>query len=589
MLKGDPLARVLYIDLSRRKHWVEERSDLFESYIGGTGVATKLLLEECPRKTDPLGPENPIIFAVGPLTAVFPTASKTVATFKSPLTNEFGESHAGGRSAIAIRMAGYGAIVIRGASDIPVYLAIHGDKVYFKDARALWGIDDTVTVGRIIREVEPNAGYRTIMRIGGAGEKLVRYACVTTETYRHFGRLGLGAVFGSKKLKAIVVSGKRSVKVKDSHLYKELYNEIFEKCVKTPLMKKYHDIGTSVNVIPLNKIGALPTRNLKSARFEQAELISGEALAEHFLGRRIACAHCPVGCIHLAALRIPYEDEPYFYKTEMVSYDYELIYALGTMLGISDPEGLLRLLERVERYGIDAISTGVVLAWVTEAYERGLITNREVMDKTPKWGDYRTYIELIDMIIGQPNEFFKCVARGVRYASEKYGGKEFALEYGGNEMAGYHTGPAFHVGLLVGSRHSHLDSAGYSYDQKALKEGVKLTPEGVAKQLIKEEQWRQVLTSLVICLFARGIYTPPIVVKALKVMGYDFTEEDLYKVGREILVTKYEFKIREGVNVKDIKFPRRVLETPTPHGTLSEEFLKRATELYLEMLGVAQA
>lgn len=151
--------------------------------------------------------------------------------------------------------------------------------------------------------------------------------------------------------------------------------------------EKYHDIGTSVNVIPLNKIGALPTRNLKSAHFEQAESISGEALAEHFLGRRIACAHCPVGCIHLAALRIPYEDEPYFYKTEMISYDYELIYALGTMLGISDPKGLLRLLERVERYGVDAISTGVVLAWITEAYERGLVTNREVMNETPKWGD----------------------------------------------------------------------------------------------------------------------------------------------------------------------------------------------------------
>lgn len=190
------------------------------------------------------------------------------------------------------------------------------------------------------------------------------------------------------------------------------------------------------------------------------------------------------------------------------------------------------------------------------------------------------------MIIQQPNEFFKCVARGVRYASEKYGGKEFALEYGGNEMAGYHTGPAFHVGLLVGSRHSHLDNAGYSYDQKALREGIKLTPEKVAKQLIKEEQWRQILTSLVICLFARGIYTPPVVVKALKVMGYNFTEDDLYKVGRKILVMKYEFKIREGINIKNIKFPQRVLETPTPHGTLSEEFLKRATELYLELLNM---
>ena len=586
MLRGDPLSRVLYIDLSRRKYWIEDRSDLFEKYIGGTGAATRLLMEECPRRADPLGPENPIIFAVGPLTAVFPTASKTVAAFKSPLTDEFGESHAGGRSAAAIRMAGYGAIVITGASDMPIYVAVHGDRVYFRDARALWGIEDTVTVGRILREVEPGAGYRTIMRIGGAGERLVRYACVTTETYRHFGRLGLGAVFGSKRLKAVVISGKRSLGVRDRAAYKELYDEIFRACVETPLMKKYHDIGTSVNVRPLNEIGALPTRNLTSARFEGADAVSGEALAERFLGRRLACSHCPVGCIHLAALRIPYEDEPYFYKTEMISYDYELIYSLGTMLGVSDPEGMLKLMKQVEYYGLDAISTGVILAWITEAYERGLITDEDTMGLRPKWGDYSTYAEVLRRIVKQPNDFYRAVARGVRYASEVYGGRDFALEYGGNEMAGYHTGPAFHVGLLMGSRHSHLDSAGYSYDQKAFKEGVRLTPESVAEYLVSEESWRQVLTSLVICLFARGIYKPPIVVRALWVMGYDLTEDDLRRIGRDILRMKYEFKVREGVDLRDLRFPRRVLETPTPHGKLSEGFLRKAAELYLEKLGV---
>ena len=199
MQKDDPLANVLYVDLSRKRYWVDRREELFQKHLGGAGVAAELLHEECPAGCDPLGPENPIVFAVGPLTGLFPMGSKAVAMFKSPHTGNLGESHCGGRSAVAIRMAGLGAIVVRGTSDLPVYLAIHGDQVNFRNASTLWGMESCFTAGRIIRQNEPASGLRTIMRIGRAGERLVSYACVTTETYRHFGRLGLGAVFGSKK------------------------------------------------------------------------------------------------------------------------------------------------------------------------------------------------------------------------------------------------------------------------------------------------------------------------------------------------------------------------------------------------------
>ncbi|GAI12534.1 unnamed protein product, partial [marine sediment metagenome] len=267
MLAHDTLANVLYIDLSRKNYWIESRKDLFEERIGGTGVATRLLREQCPQGADPLGEENPIIFAVGPLTGLYPLASKTVAMFKSPHTGNLGESHCGGRSAIAIRMAGYGAIVIKGVSDIPVYLAIHDNQIHFRDASSLWGIENSLTVGRIIRENEPSAGLRTIMRIGGAGENLVSYACVTAETYRHFGRLGLGAVFGSKKLKAIVISGKRSLPISAAKEYRRSYDEIYKTAVTSPVMKKYHDLGTAGNVNPLNQLGGLPTKNLQESRF----------------------------------------------------------------------------------------------------------------------------------------------------------------------------------------------------------------------------------------------------------------------------------------------------------------------------------
>lgn len=570
---NDPLINVLHIDLSKKHFLIEQRPDLFEKYIGGAGVAIQLLHEQCPDAVDPLAAENPIIFVIGPLVGYFPLASKTVAMFKSPHTGNLGESHCGGRSAVAIRMAGYGAIVIKGASEIPIYLVIHGNKVYFRDASTLWGMRNSFTVGRIIRENEPGAGLRTIMRIGRAGEKLVSYACVTTETYRHFGRLGLGAVFGSKKLKGVVISGKSSLPLIDKKHYRKIYDEIYNAAVTTPAMKKYHDLGTAENILPLNELGGLPTRNLQSARFEAAEQISGETFAEQYLGRRLACSHCPVGCIHIAALREPYEDESYFYKTSMISYDYEPIYALGSMLGLSDPEGFLKLMDQIEILGLDVMSTGVILAWATEAQQRKLISDNETNGLKLNWGDHKAYIQATRFIVEQPNEFYQTLSRGVDFASSKYGGHDFALSFGKNEMPGYHTGPGAHLGFLIGARHSHLDNAGYSIDQKELL-NRQLAPHELAEKLLKEEQWRQILSSLVICYFARGIYAPEIVQQALQSTGVKLTTNEFSRIGKEILKEKYRFKFREGFLFENLRIPKRTFETASPVGDFNEKYIR---------------
>jgi len=580
MLPSDPLCRVLYVDLSRRRFQIEERRDLFEESLGGAGVAVRLLEEECPQGTDPLGPENPVVFAVGPLVGLFPIASKTVAMFKSPHTGNLGESHAGGRSAVAIRMAGYGAIVIRGASPTPVYLVVGDQQVHFRDASALWGVRSSYTVGNVLREKESGSGMRTIMRIGRAGERRVTYASVITETYRHFGRLGLGAVFGSKRLKAMVVSGRRALPVADRRAYRKAYDAIFQAATDSPLMQKYHDLGTPMNVLPLNTIGALPTRNLQQARFDGAESISGEHLAEHYLGRRVACAHCPVACIHLAALRTPHPREPFFYKTSMLGYDYELIYALGSMLGVSDVPGMLQLMDEVEVQGLDAMSTGVVLAWATEALERGLISKAETDGLALLWGDGPTYIQAVRRIVAQPNDFYGALGRGVSHAASIYGGTDFALSFGGNEMPGYHTGPACHLTYLTGARHSHLDSAGYSLDQKAAAEGGSLTPESVAEALLAEERWRQVLASLVVCFFARAVYTPETVLRALSVLGLERSSDDLAQLGTETLRLKYAFKRREGFDLAQLHIPRRILETPSTLGSLDEAFIRETMQRF---------
>lgn len=576
------LSNVLYVDLSTRRFWIEDRSDLFDEWIGGSGVAIKLLHEECSKGVDPLDPENPIVFAVGPFTGVYPIASKTVAMFKSPLTRNLGESHCGGRSAVAIRMAGYGAIVIKGASENPIYLTITKDKARFKDASVIWNMANSNTVARIIREKEPGAGARTIMRIGRAGENLISYADVIVETYRHFGRLGLGAVFGSKKLKALMILGKSSIPVSDTKGYRDIYKEIFDLSLSGE-MRKYHELGTAMNIDPLNELGALPTRNLTQPRFEGVEAISGENFAKNFLGRRVACAHCPVSCIHLAALREPYESEPYFYRTRMISYDYELIYALGSMLGISSPEALLRVLEEVEVLGLDAISTGVALAWATEAQGKQLISTRETNGLKLDWGDERPFLAAVRYLANQVNDFYRALGKGVDYASSKYGGTEFALAFGGNEMPGYHTGPAAHLGYLLGSRHSHLDSAGYSLDQKTAG-GEESSAKAIVDKLIQEEAWRQILSSLVICYFARGIYHPELVSRAFKVIGRNLTEEDLKGKGAKILKAKYEIKIREGFVLTDLRIPQRILQTSTPLGKISEEMIVEGLRLAEEKL-----
>ncbi len=586
LMKVEDMNKVLYIDLTKKDIRTEERADLFDAYLGGTGVAIKLLVEECPQGIDPLSASNPIIFAVGPLTGLYPLASKTVAMFKSPLTGNLGESHCGGRSAIAIKFAGYGAIVIKGASDIPLYLAIAGDEVKFRDASSIWSME-AVTVGRVLREVEPGAGVRTIIRTGTAGGKMVRYACAVTETYRHFGRLGLGAVMGSKKLKALVISADKSVEVPKTKRkeYKRVYDEIQDVVVKSDAMAKYHDLGTPGKIYSMNKLGGMAYKNLESARAPEkvARELSGENIAEKYLSRRISCAHCPVGCVHLASLRELYAPG-YYFKTSTMPYDNETIYSLGFMLGMERAEDYLRLNDTVDTVGMDAISTGVTLAWATEAYAKGLITKEHTDGLELKWGDVKVYSAAIKKIVEMPNEFYQSLAKGVEYASSVYGGQDYALAFGGNEMPEYHTGLACYLNNLTGARHSHLDSAGYDLDQKLI--GTDFSIEEVASALLKEEEWRQIPSSLVVCFFARKVFTPETVLKALGAIGLEgWTEDKLNDIGRDIHRAKMDFKFREGYDLTKLRIPKRIFEVPTPNGLLKEEDLRRAIEVYGKMIG----
>lgn len=577
------LRNVLYIDLTSQSYHVEERSDLYEKYLGGIGVATNLMLEEYIEGTGPLDPEMPIIFSTGPLSGVYPTCTKTVALFRSPLNGELGESYAGGHLAMSLRYSGYETIVIKGSSRYPVYVTVHDDKVTFRDASSIWNLSSAIDVGQVLRRVEPGAGRRSIIRIGPAGEKGITYAGVNVDTYRHFGRLGLGTVFGAKKLKAILVAGNREIKSPEHDAYKKMYRTLYETIVKTGLMEKYHNLGTSENILTLNELKGLPTRNLQATSIEGVEKISGENFAEKYLIRRVSCAGCPIGCVHVAMLKRPFS-KAHEYETLNVSYDFELIYALGSNLGVADPEAVLELIDLCEKAGVDIISMGVVLAWATEMQQRGNISVEETLGLKLSWGDKAAYLRAIDLVVQAPNEFYSALGKGVVYASKKYGGEEFAIQLGGLEIPGYHTGLGNILGLSVGARHSHLDSAGYSVDQKAFNQPI--SDEKIVDYIIDEEDRRSVLNCMVACLFARNVYTYENMVQALKCIGIEKTEEDLKELGRDIFRKKYELKKKFGFRFENLTLPKRFFETTSTTGKLEEERVRKAIEMYTEKRGV---
>ncbi|MCP8304064.1 MAG: aldehyde ferredoxin oxidoreductase family protein [archaeon] len=573
---------ILYVDLTERSSKVIERPDLFSKYLGGPGVASKLIIEETKPGTDPFSPESPIIFAAGYLVGIFPCMVKTVAMFKSPLTKNLGESYSGGHLASALRFAGYDVLVVHGASENPVMIKIVDDDVKVERADSLWGLSP-LDVEKTLRE--HYEGIQSVISCGRAGERLIYYGNVIVDRFHHFGRLGLGAIFGSKKLKAISINGTGEIPLEDPLAVKEMYKKLYDEVVNSENMLKYHNLGTSANVLELNERGALPSRNFKESRFRGAERISGEAMAESSLERKISCPGCPVACIHLAELKTGFAPEhekgrkEIFSEKVLVPYNYEPMYALGSNLLINEPSHLLRLIYRCECLGLDAMMVGTVLAWVTEAFEEGIINLDDTLGIEPRWSDVGAYLQIIDNMVDLKNPFYTKLAQGLDVASEKYGGEEFAMIVGRNGLAGYATGYGTIAGQLVGARHSHLSNSGYSIDQMALNQPI--GPEQIAKFLINQEDWLYVLYSLGTCYFARKIYTKEVVCEVLKIMGIDQTPEGLMQLGKEIFHNLYKFKIQEGFELTDQKIPGRVYSMQTPHKKLDAEKMQSIIKFYI--------
>jgi aldehyde:ferredoxin oxidoreductase len=570
--------RVLTVDLSTGRGNVVS-IDGRDREAGGSGLAAALFDKYGHTNKPWSHPDQPLIFAIGPLTGYFPLMSKTVCAFKSPYHDQYAESHGGGRSALALRFTDLDALVLTGKAERPCCLSVGSRHLEIKDVHFMWGMD-VQTSGKLLRRISTGSGHRSILRIGPAGEAESAMACINVDTYRHFGRLGGGALMGSKNLKAIVIQGDGVSSLPEGKEYSKLFGEVYRQLTDTEMMSKYHNLGTPANVAVLNGIKALPCRNLQETSDPNIDGITGERFAADTLLRNTACSGCPVGCIHIGYVREQFMDEnQYFYR--QVSYDHEPIFATGSMLGVTNAFAVLGIIEEVEKVGLDVMSAGVALAWATEALEQGIISEGETLVPL-KFGEAEPYEEAVRHLGVGSNDFYRLLAQGTLKAAEHYGGEEFACVLG-QEMAGYATGEVFFTSQALGFRHSHLDTAGYTYDQKHEDKNV----DQAVEFLVRDEQGRVFLTSMVSCLFARGVYTEELLADCLRSVGYDDLADNMEGVARHIQKLRWKTRIATGFEPEAVKIRKRFAEVTTWKGPVDEGFLaalkseyaKRITEL----------
>jgi len=556
--------RILRVDLATGKGSIEHLEGRDE-VAGGSGLAA-LLYSRYGLMDQPWNTEGqPLIFAIGPLTGYFPLMSKTVCSFKSGYHHQYTESHAGGRLALAMRFADLDALVIVGRARRLSCLSIGIRHLQLKDVEFMRGVDAD-SAGKLLRRISgEGAGHRSILRIGPAGEIGSPMASINVDSYRHFGRMGGGALMGAKNLKGIVIHGDGECPQPVGSLYPKLFKEIHGQVTST-MMHKYYNLGTAANLQGLNDISSLPWLNLQKTSDPGISNLTGEAFADATLLRNGACSGCPVGCIHIGYIREKMAgDNRYHYH--QVAYDYEPIFAAGTMLGVTDPFDVLRILDVMEKVCLDAMSAGVALAWATEASEQGLISEKQTVVRL-KFGDAAAYQQAAGFLGRGENDFYRLLGQGTLRAAEVYGGSEFACVLG-QEMAGYATGELFFAAQTLGFRHSHLDTGAYSYDQKNAEQDV----QKAVNFLMDDEPGRTFLTSMVACLFARSVYTDSRLAECLSAVGYETLAGSIPVVAEHIRRLRWQIRISTGFNPDAFTIPKRFYKVKTWKGPINKDYL----------------
>ncbi|MGQ9623925.1 MAG: aldehyde ferredoxin oxidoreductase family protein [Candidatus Bathycorpusculaceae bacterium] len=556
--------RILHVDLTTGKTYTEPlNEDYAKKYIGGIGLGMRLWLDHSKPGVDPFSPENPLILATGPTSGtVWPTGGNGHAfVSKSPQSYGVGESKSHGSFGTELKRAGYDAVIFKGKAERPVYVWIDDDSVQILDASHLWGKSPAETED-IIKE-ELGDYYIRVAAIGPAGEKLVRIACIINEKTRAAGRTGMGAVMGSKNLKAIAVRGTNDVKVAKPEEFLEFVKEFHER-MKGPATKKYRTLGTPENVLVHNALQCMPTRNYNNSYFEAAEKVSGEALNERYVAKIIGCSSCAMRCEHICVV----PEGPY--KGAMARIEYEPLWALGPYCGVDRLDAIIKASELCNYYGVDSIGAGVIVGFAMDCYENGILTQKDMDGIEARFGNHEALVKLIEKM-GKRDGIGDILADGVKSAAEKIGkgSEKLAQHIKGVEVTGYDLRAlkTAALGFAVSFRGAdHNRHGAYAFDVKGKVNRLK-AERGRGKMVKDIEDVYTIIDSMILCKFSRGTYYKEFEDLAklyTLVTGFEKTPEDIRLAGERINNLARLFNIREGLGRKDDTLPYKVMHMPVP-------------------------
>jgi len=560
--------KILRVDLTRRKILIQslDEADL-EKFIGGSGLGAKFLYEEVPADTEPLSPENLLIFMAGPLVGSgTPGSGRHEVVFKSPLTGIFARSGVGGSFGVNLKRAGFDGIIISGRSSKPVYLLVYDGQVEIKDATHIWG-KDTYESDRILRE---EIGRKaTVAVIGPAGEGIVKIAGISHDGVhsRMAGRCGSGAVMGSKNLKAIVVYGKDKVDVAFPEKLNQYKKQILPhiKMVSEGMRK----FGTAGGIPNYESIGNFPHKNWVLSNWEEgANKISGQTMERTILTGRYACHDCPIACGRMVKV-----DEGPFAPVNGGGPEYETVAALGSLCLVDNIEAIARANELCNRLGLDTMSTGAVIAFAMEAFERGVITDKDTGGVELTWGNAQALLKMIEKI-ARKEDIGEVLSEGVRSAANKLGKNtvEFAIHIKGLEPS-YHDPRCFFSHALNyataarGGCHNGSQSHSCEITLSCPDLGInepqdRHLVDGKAEFTMKLQNLMCFYDSLVLCKFfhTSGSLTPQQVVNFLNyTTGWDFNLQSAMEAGERIFNLQRMYNVRCGISRKDDTLPPRFL------------------------------
>jgi aldehyde:ferredoxin oxidoreductase len=551
--------RYLRVDVSTgAAEYVPLADKVLRQYLGGTGLGVRLLLDQGSAELDPFAPAASLVFAFSPLVgSPLTTSAKFAVVSKSPLTERINDSLASSGFAIAGKRCGCDAIVITGRAEELSVLVIDDGNVRLEPASEHRGSTCQETEARLRARL--GANFR-IASIGPAGERLVRYSTISHDG-RHAGRGGSGAVLGSKNIKAIALRGSQRTEWAHPQELTELSRSLSKRSFG-PATAKYRELGTATNLLTFNRFGALPTRNFQSGSFEGAAAISPEQLSESRSKVRESCMACTIGCEHIY---------------DGVRVEYESLFALGSLCGVSDSGAVLRASRRCDELGLDTISAGGTIAFGMECVERGWLNEPWL-----RFGDGEAVLRAIELI-GAREGLGNLLAEGSRRAAHSIGHDSIAIapQVKGLEIPGYEPRAlqTMALGFAVGTRGAdHNRSGAYEVDFSDKVDRRHVTVDAV-RHAIETEDKAAMMDSMILCKFLRGVFEDFYAESAemLRIVtGWDVTAAELRETARRIVSAKRQFNLLAGWTPAEDTLPRRFLNTPLPNdpeASLSRERL----------------